>query len=1638
MALARGINLMTPEGRSHENLAAASFLSPTGQCRPFDASADGYRRGEGAGFVLLKKLSAAVADSDRILGVVTASAVNNSKGSRSITLPSSASQTALYHRVIGMAGLHPSQISYVETHGTGTRKGDPVEFQSIQSVFGGRCRTPEEQPLRLGSVKGHLGHCEAASGVASLAKVLLMLQHSLVPPQANFSTPNPAILSLDEANMHIPVHSEPWKGNFRAALVNNYGASGTNAAMVVCQHLPAPIKNTPKPCQYPILVTAHSTGSLNRYCHSLLSLIESQHATAGENLLPSVAFHLGHCQNQSHPYRVRFSTNSIEELEVYLRSQIHEEVKPRSKPVVLLFAGQTGRRSRLSRDMYDSSLLLQHHLDRCDRTLQTLGYRSLFPHIFDTDILDDLVDLHCMQFSLQYSVAASWIDAGLEVKALVGHSLGQLTALCVSGVLTLHDALKMVSGRAMLIQTRWGAERGSMLSIDADADTVHAMAETMPMDVDKIEIACYNASSHQVVVGTEAAVTAFEKRAVASGCSVKWVHVTHGFHSRMVDCILSEYQQLIQGLTLHPPTIPIEPCSQSPRGWANITPELIARQSREPVYFADAVSRLEKRLGYCVWLEAGSSSAGITMARRALANKPSSPCSSSHTFHSPRLDGPDAIDVLADTTLGLWSEGIRVQFWLYHTRQRHCFMPLELPSYQFEKSQHWLPFSSNHGSTSDERPSTHHPPKLVTLMGTTLDSSAHTVEFSINQDSEEYSTFVQGRTVFGQLLAPGSVYVESATRAFAMLPIHRSSLTALTPGSIQVERVRLHSPFGLDLQRCLRLTLRKGPSSSWDFIVESYSPNDTRNKASKLQASGTIKQSEEVHSYLLPGRPMLRRLYERCENILDDRSASVVQGAFVKKILGQVANYADSYLAIRSMTSKGLEAVGIVETPIITSQCGEGALIVPPLFDNFLLVAELHANSLGDLAHDHLYICSGFDSITLQDPAGNSPSKPTTQWTVHSSLDQENDKTVVCDIFVFNPCLKTLHLTIIGARFTQVPILSLQKALGALDHAGRGRNQPTLDSNTSGENSMLGIWATSAIPTVATSNTTGLEDFNLDPLIPEGRHGSVMSLPQLTPDYASDDSSGLSSNKPLSTAGVDTLDHEQDRTALLNLLSEHLNFSQGISPDTPLGVYGLDSLVAIQLQSDMERLCGKRLGPLEIDENSTLSDLCGMMFDQSLASEVESSPLRDNSDTNLSNKPPDHTCSHVIPITVAKSIPHQDPAATLVSKATLEFSHINQETGLFAQKTGFDGFFSSVYQDQMSLVLTYILEAFRSQGCDLRILHEGDLLPPITHVPKYQRLVSRFHDILEAAGLITISAGSRPHQLSLRRTATPLPEARPSADVYHELLAKFPLYRPDHELLNITGSHLAEFLSGQEDPLRLLFREATSLQILTDVYVSSPMFATGNTMLGEFLRRVVSKRSHAAERVQILEVGAGTGATTRHVLDVLLACDVDFTYTFTDVSAALVANARKELGPRYNHRRPRCNIEFAVLDIEKPPPSTPGMLHANDLVISSNCVHATRNLRQSCANVEKLLRKDNGGGGGGMLCLLELTRPLPWLDCVFGLLDGWWRFDDGRTYALADESQWKTVLLDAGFKHVDWTSNRSRESQQFQLITAWR
>ncbi|KXJ85626.1 thiolase-like protein [Microdochium bolleyi] len=478
-AVAGGVNIMTSP-LFFQNLAGASFLSKTGQCRPFDAAADGYCRGEGCGAVFLKKLSAAIADGDDVHGVIAGTAVQQNENCTPIVVPNIPSLSDLFKKVIAKSKLRAEQIGVVEAHGTGTPVGDPAEYDSIRKVLGGRA-TARTSSVMLGSVKGLVGHLEATSGIVSLIKSLLMIRHGLVPPQASFSRLNPAIQAVASDLITIPTAISSWTSDLKAVLINNYGASGSNASLVVIQPPERDPAMTPKALQsahtrQPFQISGHDGASIAAYAMKLRGTIANRRNPPPS--LEDISIALATQSNPNLPQRHIFIASTIDELDGHLAAIESGQtssgacVGPKSVPVVLCFGGQIAQSIGLDRELFESVPLLRKHLNMCDEIVRCFDSESIYPHIFQHEVIEDIVTLQTCLFAMQYASAQAWIECGIRPAAVVGHSFGELTAMAVAGEVSLDDAIKIVIARARLIRDQWPSDKGCMLAVEAGVDEV--------------------------------------------------------------------------------------------------------------------------------------------------------------------------------------------------------------------------------------------------------------------------------------------------------------------------------------------------------------------------------------------------------------------------------------------------------------------------------------------------------------------------------------------------------------------------------------------------------------------------------------------------------------------------------------------------------------------------------------------------------------------------------------------------------------------------------------------------------------------------------------------------------------------------------------------------------------------------------------------------------------------------------------------------------------------------------------------------------------------------------------------------------------------------------------------------------------
>lgn len=1801
-AVAGGVVLLTAP-YIHENLAAAHFLSTTGPCKPFDARADGYCRGEGVGLVVLKDLAAAQRDGNEILAVIGASGVNQSRNcgagnSAPIAVPVADSQRQLFETVAARAGIAPGDVSLVEAHGTGTPVGDPIEMESIRAVFGaGGNPAVRKQPLYVSSVKGAIGHLEGASGVAGLIRAILQIEKRTATVQTSFTTLNPKIAALEPDKIVIPTRNFALpQGDFLTACVNNYGAAGSNAALIVMQapqkKRPGRTATPPSSLKQPILVAAHTPESLSAYCRALADQLQAQaHKNKNEAYdFPSLAYSLARRQNQELPYSLITSASDVHDLETQLRRQQHatsngnstNKLDPRptkAPPLILAFGGQVGDHVGLDRDFWEQSALFRFHLDQCDETLQSLGRPSLlYPGVFSSDPVSDIAALHAMVFSVQYASAKAWIDAGLAVDALVGHSLGQLTALCVSGALTLADGLRLVVGRAELMQAHWGPERGAMLAVEAPMDTIQRLLADQQDKDDTLEVACYNGPRSHVLVGSAAAVDSFQRHLADKGVRAKRLAVTHGFHSRLTDAVVPPLEKLARGLgSMRAPQMRLETCSPD-RSWTAVTPELVAGHTREPVYFTQAVRRLADSFGEgCTWLEAGTDSGVTAMVRRVLDDDKSN--SKSHVFQPMALSRDNnkkkepLLNTLADATVHLWRRGHQMRFWGFHPRQRAQYDFVRLPPYSFEKTRHWLDIVPLPEPVVISAPPPHLngvaaeapvedeilPPTLITLESRSGDNET---TFVVNPRCEEYTRFVGGHVVAGAPLCPATMYVEMAVRAASEV-----LAPAPMPAAFSVHDLQIESPLGLAADR--RITLRvhrrpvAGSSSAFHFHVSSQPLHQAgRESRASVHATGQVILHDDSDDSGAAVRDELGR-FERLvsqdavDALLyapDDDAAESVHGSMLYRLFSRVVEYQPLYRGIRNVA---VAARGATDTAAGTVAMVEGdamfrgnsdTLTLPSVVDAFIQLSGVHANVFDKgCGEGEVFVMTNLGRLVFGPgfSLGDEDNKKKTfKIWLTASKSRPSDKERTHDLFVYDAATGRIVVMILGARFTRVSYSSLAKVLSRANNTNTSNNKtelapapspaavqvrrqaqqaielappvvasrlpaltppppvqqaktpkittaPVLDRSGAIFNDVcVLVERVAEVPRDQINGNVSLDEVGIDSLMlmevfseisahfdvdlpldalenmadvdalvrylmQQGASGSSSSDTDTgigsseDVDVLSEDADAAATSTPASSTDVSvssaSLDAKTGSAAasgtlvagLAALLQSHLELASPPTLQANLADLGLDSLLCIELASDVQAEFGVELDVYQLDEKSTFADLVKLV-DPGFAAAVSKSlaaTVATNGTTNgTSNGTKTQSWDAAGPV-IANGIHKSTNSATSgavsakfnghSSAPSSNAAQIYEDTRLgfdqFADEQGFTAFWTNVYPHQAALVVSYVGQAFKQLGVDLSSIAASRAIPPLQGVlPKHKHLVRQMHMILVDGGYIVGDKGDEDHYT---RTTKPYDLALPES-LLADITRRFPLHAAEHRLLDVTGSRMAACLTGRAEPLQLLFANKANRTLLAQVYEGGPVFRAATHFLAAYLTRVFSG---SGEPVHILEVGAGTGGTTRYLVDHLTRAGVDFTYTFTDISAALVSQARSKFASSPPEIRDR--MRYTTLDCEKPAP--PELAGRYDVVVSTNCVHATPDVGVAARNIRQLLRPD------GFLALVEFTRNLFWFDLVFGLLDGWWYFADGRDHALASAAFWDSALRGAGFPHVGFSGGDTDEARTLRVICAF-
>jgi malonyl CoA-acyl carrier protein transacylase len=632
LALAGGVNLILSPGNTLARCKMKA-LAPDGRCKTFAASADGYGQGEGCGVVVLKRLSDAIADGDSVLAVIRGSASNHDGPSGGLTVPNKKAQKEVMQQALQNARVEPHQVSYVEAHGTGTTLGDPIELESLATVYGKN--RPHNEPLVVGSVKTNFGHLEAAAGVSSLMKVVLALYHQKIPPHLHFTEPNPYI-PWNEIPVVVPTTGMPWvRGEKpRMAGVSSFGMSGSNVH-VILQEAPEQVKSQQSKVvredflERPVHLLTLSAKT-QKALEDLASCYHNHLEIHPEQGLEDICYTAN--TGRSHfQYRLAVLAASGAELREKLGDfNTNQEVSglfsgqlqsTSSQPkIAFLFTGQGSQYIRMGWELYQTQPIFRQALEQCSRILQPYLKISLlevlYPHTEvekQSHLLNETAYTQPALFALEYALFELWKSWGIEPGIVMGHSVGEYVAATLAGVFSLEDGLKLIATRGRLMQQL--PEGGEMVSVLASESQVR---EALAPYTSQVAIAAFNSPQSIVISGASEAIGAICSSLESQGVKIKRLQVSHAFHSPLMEPMLREFEAVAQQVTYNQPRIPLISNVTGKQADESIaTSQYWVRHIRQPVRFAQSIETLHQQ-GYTVFVEIGPKPILLGMGRQCL------------------------------------------------------------------------------------------------------------------------------------------------------------------------------------------------------------------------------------------------------------------------------------------------------------------------------------------------------------------------------------------------------------------------------------------------------------------------------------------------------------------------------------------------------------------------------------------------------------------------------------------------------------------------------------------------------------------------------------------------------------------------------------------------------------------------------------------------------------------------------------------------------------------------------------------------------------------------------------------------------------------------------------------------------------
>lgn len=837
LALAGGVNLiLTPDLTI--TFAQARMMSSDGRCKTFDESADGYVRGEGCGLVALKPLAAAQRDGDTVLAVIRGSAINQDGRSNGLTAPNGPSQEAVIRRALHMANVTPDQISYVETHGSSTPLGDPIEVDALKAVLmPGR---QSDQTCLLGSVKTNIGHLESAAGIAGLIKTVLSLHKGAIAPHLHFQQLNHHI-SFAGTTFAIPTEPQPWPNSpRRLAGVSAFGFGGTNAHLILEAASTPEVALEQEKSERPahvLTLSARTPAALQTLAQHYSQYLEQQPATTLADLCATASggrTHFAHrlavvatSTKQLHERLTAFGTSKWDA--GVTSGQIHAG----TGQLAFLFTGQGAQYAQMARLLYETQPAFRQALERCDQILRAHLDRPLlsviYPQPDQQTPLDETAYTQPALFALEYALAEMWRAWDITPDIVMGHSVGEYVAACIAGVFSLEDGLKLIAARGRLMQAL--PQTGEMVVVFGESQRVTPLLEPYR---DRVTIAALNGPNNTVLSGEQAALQTIIRQLEDTGLVTRRMVVSHAFHSPLMEPMLDEFARIARTVQYQPLQLPlvsnltgqIMPAGQIPDA------DYWRTQIRSTVQFAAGMQTLYEH-GYRHFLEIGPQAVLTGMGKRCLSDD-------SITWLSSLRKGQEDWQPLLQSVAALYVWGRELD-WTGFERD-YIRTRLALPTYPFEREFCWF-------TTAEAGVETHPSPVHAQQVGSAsngngrhplLDNytalvhpaNVHVWETALDRQRLPY---LNDHRIQGAVAVPVAVYIEMVRAATeeALGP------GTYVPGDLELKKLLLLPEQGAQKVQVVLTVQAEGPAVFHVYSHAAGAPDQPRH-AWTLHATGRV------------------------------------------------------------------------------------------------------------------------------------------------------------------------------------------------------------------------------------------------------------------------------------------------------------------------------------------------------------------------------------------------------------------------------------------------------------------------------------------------------------------------------------------------------------------------------------------------------------------------------------------------------------------------------------------------------------------------------------------------------------------------------------------------------------------------------